>query len=209
MKYYGQAGIDKHLHEKYFPNLKNGFFVECGSSDGLSQSVCKFFEESMGWMGINIEPVPTSYEKLIVNRPNSINHNVALYNENITKKFVHLQSVKDKDFTFGLGRILKDGEEFKNNSEWNYIQYNVECRKFKDLFKENREIDLFVLDVEGTEIEAMEGILEIDKKFYPKIFCIEVTQIDVEKLNSMLCNYYKIIERRNQDIIYLKHGMNL
>jgi len=204
MKYYGQLEIDKYLHENYFPNTKSGFFVECGSSDGVSQSVCKFFEESMGWTGINIEPVPSSYEKLIINRPNSINHNVALHNEHTTRKFVHLQSVKLPDFTFGLGRILKENEKFENNSEWNYIEFNVNCRKFSELFKENREIDLFVLDVEGNEIEAMEGILEIDKLFYPKIFCIEVTQINVEKLNSMLCKYYTISERRNQDIIYKK-----
>lgn len=204
MTYYGQAAIDKYLHENYFPNTKSGFFVECGAADGLTESTCKFFEESMGWSGINIEPVPSSYEKLIINRPLSTNYNAALHNEHITKKFVHLQSVKSPDFTFGLGRILKENEKFENNEEWNYIEFDVNCRKFSELFKENREIDLFVLDVEGNEIEAMEGILEIDKLFYPKIFCIEVTQINVEKLNSMLCKYYTISERRNQDIIYKK-----
>ena len=204
MTYYGQAAIDKYLHENYFPNTKSGFFVECGAADGLTESTCKFFEESMGWSGINIEPVPSSYEKLIINRPLSTNYNAALHNEHITKKFVHLQSVKSPDFTFGLGRILKENEKFENNEEWNYIEFDVNCRKFSELFKENREIDLFVLDVEGSEIEAMEGILEIDKLFYPKIFCIEVTQINVEKLNSMLCKYYTISERRNQDIIYKK-----
>jgi FkbM family methyltransferase len=204
MQYYGQLEIDKYLYENYFPNVKNGFFVECGAADGLTESTCKFFEESMNWTGINIEPVPSSYEKLIINRPNSTNYNVALHNEHTTKKFVHLQSVKSPDYTFGLGRILKDNEKFEDNEDWNYIEFDVKCRKFSELFKENREIDLFVLDVEGNEIEAMEGILEINKLFHPKIFCIEVTKIDMEKLNSMLCNNYTISERRNQDIIYKK-----
>ena len=75
MKYYGQPfnGIptDQFLHERYFQNKQNGFFIECGAADGFNLSNCKFFEESMGWRGINIEASPVKYAKLIKNRPNS------------------------------------------------------------------------------------------------------------------------------------------
>ncbi len=211
MTYYGQAAIDKYLHENYFPNTKSGFFVECGAADGVSECTCKFFEESLGWSGINIEPAKPSYEKLMKNRPNSYNYNVALYNENIVKKFVHLIKKENPDFTYGLGKIFNENEKYVDNEIWKYSIFDIQCMKFSDIFNFNMKfsdisgvIDLFVLDVEGSEIEALQGILEIDKEFYPRIFCIEATQIDVEKLNSMLCKYYTISERRNQDIIYKK-----
>jgi|LakMenEpi03Aug12_release.lakeMendotaPanAssembly.Ray.scaffolds.fasta_scaffold59755_2 hypothetical protein len=58
-KYYGQvpnAGylyrgvpVDKFLHDNYFKDKRDGFFIECGAADGLNLSCCKFFEETMGW----------------------------------------------------------------------------------------------------------------------------------------------------------------
>ena len=75
MKYYGQifngVPVDRFLHEKYFYNKPNGFFIECGAADGFNLSSCKFFEEFMGWKGVNVEASPAKYAKLIQNRPNS------------------------------------------------------------------------------------------------------------------------------------------
>ena len=70
--------------------------------------------------------------------------------------------------------------------------FDVECFKFSEIFTENRKIDLFILDVEGGELEAIEGILEINRDFYPEIFCIEVNKINLPLLNSMLDPYYTI-----------------
>ena len=68
MRYYGQLSLDKVIHETFFPEKRNGFFVECGAYDGLGESTCKFFEETMGWTGLNIEPVPYTFDRLVVNR---------------------------------------------------------------------------------------------------------------------------------------------
>src|ERR1700722_17301469 len=85
--YYGQGvgdypRVDEYIHKTFFNDVKNGFFVECGAFDGTIDSTCKFFEETMGWTGMNIEPVPYLFDKLIINRPNSINEKVALSSTN-------------------------------------------------------------------------------------------------------------------------------
>ena len=76
--FYGQFELDRVLYETFFKNKRDGFFVECGAFDGLTECTCKFFEESMGWKGLNIEPTPYAYGKLVQNRPNSINENCAI-----------------------------------------------------------------------------------------------------------------------------------
>ena len=91
MRYYGQyiAGnqVDRFLHLNYFPNKKDGFFIECGAADGFNLSSCKFFEEFMGWKGVNMEASPDKYKKLVENRPNSfLNLNKGLLHE--SGKFV-------------------------------------------------------------------------------------------------------------------------
>ena len=47
-------GINKKL-DKYL-NFRDGFFVELGANDGLSQSNTFYLEKKLGWRGILIEP---------------------------------------------------------------------------------------------------------------------------------------------------------
>ena len=91
MKFYGQFSppLDKLLYERYFLNKHSGFFLECGATDGVTESTCKFFEESMKWTGINIEPVPFLFERLIRNRPKAHNLSIALSDRDGKATFTH------------------------------------------------------------------------------------------------------------------------
>lgn len=205
MKFYGQFKLDEILYNKYFPNHKNGFFVECGAFDGVVDSTCKFFEESMGWSGINIEPLPHIFNKLVQNRPNSFNFNCALsnyeYKTNMKQVILPkigdcgLSSIKHTDVV--LKDLVKRGCTFKD--------LPIRCRTFKSIVNElkdkMRPIDLFVLDVEGHELQALNGILSIDKTLLPKIFCIEHTMVGLDKLNNKLPNY-KLLEVNLQNAFY-------
>jgi FkbM family methyltransferase len=204
MKFYAQANTDRQIYEKYFKDKRDGFFVECGAGDGNEISVCKFFEESMGWTGINIECGPEHYEQLIKNRPLSRNIKAALSNTQGVGKF--------KNTIAGNGTPILCGTfcaEFHPSltDAFSHLrcvvtEIDVECFKFSSLFTENRVIDLFVLDVEGWEVEALEGILDIDKSFYPIIFCIEKGHIEENKLYDLLSPYYVEDDRTEYDIIY-------
>lgn len=205
MKYYGQAGTDKEIHLKYFPNTEKGFFVECGAFDGLLESTCKVFEEFFGWTGINIEPVPELYDKLVKNRPNSRNIKGALSNFKGKNIFIDPIPKGSNDRTkTGWGFVDLTKNTVLDNPSLDYEKFEVECFNFSDIFIENVEIDLFVLDVEGHECEALEGILKISPKYYPKVFCIEVDKTPVDKVTDILKEYYSPDYRIRQDMIYLK-----
>src|SRR5688572_6030534 len=87
--YYGQFNppVDRIIHERYFRDKRNGIAIECGAYDGLVDSCTKFFEENYGWKCINIEPLSNVYEKLVVNRPTSVNLQIALSDNNSVEKF--------------------------------------------------------------------------------------------------------------------------
>ena len=71
--YYAQCGQDKILEENIFKGFKNGIFIDVGAHDGVSFNNTLYFKKTHNWLGINIEPIKTVYDKLVINRPNDIN----------------------------------------------------------------------------------------------------------------------------------------
>ena len=84
MKYYGQfkPSVDEIIHKRYFKNIRHGISIEAGALDGVWDSSTYFFKKNYEWNTINIEPLNNMFKKLIINRPNSINLNLALSNKN-------------------------------------------------------------------------------------------------------------------------------
>lgn len=70
--YYSQSGEDQYLNDHIFKNKKKGVYIELGALDGVVYSNTKFFEDSLDWTGILIEPHPIMYNRLKENRPNNI-----------------------------------------------------------------------------------------------------------------------------------------
>ena len=70
----------KHLEENIFKGYKNGIFVDVGAHDGVSINNTLYFEKYNNWTGINIEPIKKVYDKLLENRPNCVNINCAVCN---------------------------------------------------------------------------------------------------------------------------------
>jgi len=191
MRFYGQwdPPVDKFLYENYFSDTENGFFIECGAFDGLTECCCKFFEEFKGWTGINIEPVPQTYEKLCKNRPNSTNIKGALSNVAKTAKFSQAIHPSMGNH-FGNGS-LTHSEHHKNllkREGCTFEEFEVETFTYKQLIERNNitKVDLFVLDVEGHESNVLEGMVGCN--VLPKIFCIEhghVKQQMYKKVQSL------------------------
>lgn len=189
MKYYGQYKeypVDKMLYDRYFPEKKGGFCIECGALDGLSLNSCKFFEESMGWDCVNVEPHPISYERLRENRPNSyLNLNLALGKENGHGELIY--SIKPNR--------LKMASFFKNNIVKHHRKVETKIITYKALIVEQGidEVDLFILDTEGTELDIIEGMR--DCHVLPDVFCIELhhpsREVDIylEALSQLNVSY--------------------
>lgn len=165
MKFYGQFNppLDQVLYERYFKDFSgSGVCLECGAADGAHISSTKFFEETLGWIAINIEPHTNSFKKLVINRPSSININVALSDSKgdaylVTGKNFYLRAYIVKDSRKNTIAIKKD--TYQNIVDKLPINH----------------IDLMVLDVEGHEREALFGM--IGSKILPRILCIEINHV--------------------------------
>jgi hypothetical protein len=75
-----QDGQYKYLETNIFKGYKHGFYVDVGAHDGISINNTLYFEKNNNWTGINIEPIKQVFEKLVINRPNDINLNCAVCN---------------------------------------------------------------------------------------------------------------------------------
>jgi FkbM family methyltransferase len=174
MRFYGQNALDRALYERYFRDVRDGFFIEAGAFDGQFESTCKFFEQFMDWTGINIEPVPHLYEMCSNNRPNTRNLRIALSGTRETKKFT--QAVHP-----GMGNFFGNGSLTHSDLHMNSLkrdgckfeEFDVECITYNDLVVQEsiQKIDLFVLDVEGHELQVLAGME--GATVLPEVFCIE------------------------------------
>jgi|ERR1700722_1717022 len=204
--YYGQLETDKFLYERFFATKRNGFFVECGAADGHSESCCRFFEENLGWTGLNIEPVPHHFNKLVNNRPNCINECYALSSSNGTASFKNpIHPVIGRNL--GCGSLSHSPAHLEGIKNLEMEIFDVSKIIFIDLYQKHSlpDIDLFILDVEGHECEALKGILAIPEHAYPKVFCIE-HQLSKENdwLIEMLSPWYNYDSYYHVNAIFVK-----
>lgn len=207
--FYAQYELDKFIQNNFFKDKKNGFFVECGAFDGLSECTCKFFEESMGWKGLNIEPVPYAYNKLVINRPNSINENYALSNNNGTAIFTNaIHPGLGRNFGNGSLSHAKIHMDDLISQGCSFETFEVQTIRFEELHKKHSlpEIDLFVLDVEGAETEALAGIITMPVSVLPKIFCIEDTISDPKVIFDMMSKTHSFYGRHANNAFYIKNN---
>jgi len=163
MEYYSQYKQDKFLHENIFKDHKNGIFVDAGAHDGISLNNTLFFEKNYNWTGINIEPIKTVYDRLVINRPKSININCAAGLSDGTSEFIlntgyteMLSGLKNEYDNRHYNRTLT--ENHYNGGTTNVI--NVDVKTLDTILKENniKHINYLSIDVEGAEYSVIKGI---------------------------------------------------
>tara|TARA_A100001011_G_C14204427_1_gene797168 strand:- start:131 stop:820 length:690 start_codon:yes stop_codon:yes gene_type:complete len=147
-KFNGYHDLDKKMLE--FLNYKNGFYVDCGANDGVNQSTTWYYEKHLNWKGILIEPITSVFDELKKNRHKD-NHfkNCALTSQKYQDNNVEFYYNKNDTLT---GALIK-----KENSE----KISVKAKTFNQIMDEinfKDKIDFFSLDVEGSELDVLEGI---------------------------------------------------
>jgi FkbM family methyltransferase len=148
--FYSQQGEDVYVLYNYI-NKRNpeGVFVELGGFDGLTYSNSKFFEDTLGFSGVLIEPTP-QYAAMVKNRPKCKNYNLA-----VAGKHEMMMMIGDSAEA-GLDDSMNP--EFKQTRHQNSSSYLVEAKPFRDILKNSNitRIDLLIIDVEGGEIAVLE-----------------------------------------------------
>ena len=187
--------------EKYV-DFDQGFFVELGANDGVTQSNSLYFELKRNWKGVLIEPSPYNFHKCIVNRglKNSIFCNACVgfeYNEKyVDMKYANLMTISnnlDLDLINKNLHIEQAKKYLKNNEV--IFSYGAKSRTLNDILDEAKaphNIDFLSLDVEGAELEVLKG-LDFDKYKF-KYLLIEVR--DLKNMQSFLNKYkYFLIDQ--------------
>lgn len=190
LQFYGQftPPVDGFIYHRYFRSLDiRGIFVECGAFDGIGDSSCKFFEESMGWKGYNFEPMPTAFEKLAVNRPLSVNLNKAL-SDRVSREMFKVVHHPQLGLNFGNSSLRHTQAHWQHLADYgcSFSEVEVETTDWRSFVEEHAisHVDLFVLDVEGHEMSVLEGMRNCP--VLPDLICIEVGHLDFGTLRTHL-----------------------
>jgi len=167
--FHSQCNQDRFLETNIFKGYKNGFYVDVGAHDGISLNNTLYFEKNNNWRGINIEPIKKVFEKLVLNRPNNINLNCAICNNDGETEFLcntgyteMLSGIKDNFDKRHLMRLQSENIESKSTTEI----IKVQTKKLETILHENNisHVNYLSIDVEGAEFEVIKSI-NFDKVF--------------------------------------------
>jgi FkbM family methyltransferase len=164
MTFYSSHKQDKFLEDCVFKGLKNGVFVDVGAHDGISINNTLYFEETNQWTGINVEPIPEVYNRLLKNRPNSININCAVSNNDGTAQFVlnkgYTEMISGLKETFDPRHVNRLKNEIHRHGGTTQI-INVDTKRLETIFDEHniKRVNYLSIDVEGAEFEVLEQMI--------------------------------------------------
>lgn len=201
-KYKSVNNLDKKI-ESYL-NFDNGYFVELGANDGISQSNSYYFEKHRGWEGTLVEPVPHNYLKCIQNRGKKTKIFLnACVSFDYSEKFVEIIYSNLCSTAVGVETDVSNLENFHEEHK-KFLQDEQDNKNFRfgaiaenlnNILKKGnapKQIDFLSLDVEGAEIEVLKGINHKEYRF--KLICIESR--DVKKITNYLeLNDYLFVEQ--------------
>jgi FkbM family methyltransferase len=157
---YSQWGEDIFLYDNYFGDIQNGTFVELGALDGVLYSNTKFFEDTLNWSGILIEPHPLKFVSLQHNRPRCM-----LFNNLVS---CHSEELEFKYFVDGLAAVSgventlsqHHFDTYYNRDIYSHIlqsNMRIKPKSLTDIIKSTdiTHINFLSLDVEGHEYEVL------------------------------------------------------
>ena len=200
LKYKSINNLDKKIES--YVNFNNGYFVELGANDGISQSNSYYFEKYREWKGILIEPIPHNYLKCLKNRSKRTQVFCnACVSFDYKEKFVEIIYSDLMSTSLGLETDIGNaenqtliGKQFLKQDEDNFNFGAVANQLNNILLKANapKQIDFLSLDVMGAEIEVLKGINHNEYRF--KFICIESKNIQ-KITNYLLINNYLLTEQ--------------
>lgn len=162
MRYYAQFGEDAAI-APLFNGRREGFYVDVGAHDGVTDSNTLYFVQNHGFKGICVEPHSVYYLRLKRNRPSDVCLNVAVWDKSYEVVNFHETGVG------GWSRVGGGGEHPTER-----ITHPV-TKTLDNILCEHgvcfMDVDLMSIDVEGTERHVLNGFTLED--YLPRIIIIE------------------------------------
>jgi len=212
--YFSINNLDQKL-EKYV-DFDNGFYVELGANDGVSQSNSLYFELKRGWRGVLVEPTPHNYLSCKENRStdNFIFCNACVgfeYKEKyVDIKYANLMTVS-QNLSLDLENFeehVQIGAQFLGRNE-NVFEFGSVAKTLTSILEDSNSpnvIDFLSLDVEGAELDVLRGIDFGRYNF--KYMLIEIR--DFDRIDSFLKQFkYRFVEKfSSHDYLFKYFGEN-
>jgi FkbM family methyltransferase len=171
MTSYSQQGEDVGIIKDFMPKIdqvRDGTFVELGGYNGITYSNTKGIEDTFGFKGVLIEP-SDAYVAMDINRINTQNFRAAISTEDEVQ---FLGSDAIAGTLKNLTQNATDGAPI-TYKKTDPTPYTVKGRPISSILQESKlkYIDLFFIDVEGSEIDV---IKTMDWSIPVYIICIEM-----------------------------------
>jgi hypothetical protein len=142
-----QIGQDRWIAYKVFPGVKNGYFVDVGSADGVNDSNSKILED-LGWSGICIDPFPS----------NMTSRTCTMIKEVVDSKPGRKVRFRSGGYLGGIEEYLGKWKEHKTVKQAQVVELTTTTLEdILDRAKAPKFIHYISLDIEGAELEALKG----------------------------------------------------
>ncbi len=190
------------LVSQYFNNKTSGFFIEVGAYDGVELSNT-YYLEALGWDGILVEPNPTLYSKILVNRPYSEHFNVAVSHEPVDSLDLNIvENYEALSYSKATRRHLNRIDKLDTV----VTSISVPVARLDELIPDHvTNIDFVSIDVEGAEIDVLKS-LDFNK-WRPTLIVIEDNSHgkNIEIRDFMQQHDYKEVAHLSSNFFYLSN----
>ena len=211
--YQALNGLDKKL-EKYI-DYNNGYYIEIGANDGVSQSNTYYFEKERGWAGLLVEPVLHNFLKCQMHRSNRNNFYCgACVSFNYEKSYIKLLFSNLMTISLGQKNDISDplshakkGQRYLQDGD-KITEIMAPARTMTSLLDEfcaPNQIDLLSLDVEGAEIDVLKGIDH--SKYRMKYILVECRNIQRMKKYLKSKKYLFVEKMSHHDYLFADYAV--
>ena len=169
---FSQEGEDLVL-SRMFNGRQNGFFVDIGAHHPKRFSNTYLLYRS-GWRGINIEPNPGVKRIFDDIRPEDINIETAIGNNESESTFYMFQEPALNTFSKTLA------DQYERAGQKLIEKKAIKTRKLSSVLNEHcsgKNIDILSIDVEGMELSVLES--SDWKQYRPKMLLLEILDFDI------------------------------
>jgi len=190
-------GMDRRL-EKYL-GFTGGTFIEAGANDGIAQSNTYFLENKYHWRGVLVEPVPKYHDMCRrARRAQVVNCGLGPFHRDGTE--LEMLAGGLMSVPLAVDESLLRGRSVRQHAAFGAREFGAQepelvrtrIRALSRLLDELgvRDVDFFSLDVEGFELEVLQGL--DFTRHAPRYLLIETGQL--EAVIALLGGRYRFVE---------------
>ena len=147
-KFPSAYGQDEWIAHIVYPDIRNGFYVDVGSADGVIQSNTKALDD-LGWQGICIDPFPTNMET----------RTAKVFKEVVYSEKGKKIQFRASGFIGGIVDHLDYTAGWEKHKKAETVEFTTTT--LDDILSRANApnyIHYMSIDIEGAELEALKGL---------------------------------------------------